>query len=343
MPPHLHRRKGRKIWEIVEGRKRTSTGTMRKVLAEKVLESYFLRGKGITVNSNEPVEREIQRYLTQCGEFNKGSTIDDKKRTLGYFRRHLGPVVISSIAQKHVSEYLRHRVALRSQRHISAERWNSERQIISNFFRWLQKQKLIERNPATEVEKKKIVRSKIPKSLTPTQEKTLLKWLKRNDDELHRAAIIAGNTAIRVQELVNLQWSDVAGDLLRITAKEDWTPKDYEERSIPMSPLAKSVIARQRRSSASRWVFPRGDGERYGRGLGLRMVRAFKKAGLGSGGFHRLRHTYATRAVEAGMDLESLRVIMGHADTKTLMKYLHVSPEHIKKQAGLVKFGMTRV
>jgi site-specific recombinase XerD len=69
------------------------------------------------------------------------------------------------------------------------------------------------------------------------------------------------------------------------------------------------------------------------------MIRAFKKAGLGSGGFHRLRHTYATRAIEAGMDVETLRKIMGHSETRTLQKYMHVSPEHVARQAALVKFG----
>jgi site-specific recombinase XerD len=69
------------------------------------------------------------------------------------------------------------------------------------------------------------------------------------------------------------------------------------------------------------------------------MVRAFKKAGLGSGGFHRLRHTFATRFIEAGGDVETLRVMMGHSDNRTLQKYLHVSPEHIKRQADRVRFG----
>jgi site-specific recombinase XerC len=48
---------------------------------------------------------------------------------------------------------------------------------------------------------------------------------------------------------------------------------------------------------------------------------------------------FATRFIEAGGDLETLRKLMGHADTKTLGKYLHVSPEHVRKQAGLVRFG----
>lgn len=339
MPWHLHKRKGRKYWEMVSGRKRRSTGVTRRALADKILENFILRGKGITVNSNEPIERAVHNYVKQCREFNKASTLDDKKRTLRFFLEFHGNVPLSSVNQRDIGQYLGHRVGARSKRPISAERWNSERQILANFFRWLQKRGELDHNPAAEVEKKKIVRSKIPRALTVAQEKTLLRWCKRHDQELYRMAVLVGNTGIRVRELANLQWHDVAGPSLTITAKEDWTPKDYEERAIPMSPLAKAVIVRQQRSRASRWVFPREDGERYGRGLDLRMVRAFKRAGLGSGGFHRLRHTFATRAIEAHMDIEVLRRVLGHADTKTLTKYSHVSPEHIKKQASLVKFG----
>jgi integrase len=339
MPAHLHKRKGRRYWEIVEGRKRISTGTTRRVLAERVLHDYYLRGKGIAVNSHETLESYLESYLGHSERFNKPATVDDKRRTLEYFCAAIGGIPVAACSSRNVYDYLSNRRGARSKKEISAERWNSERQIISNVFKWLQAQKLCDHNPAKEIQKKKIVRNKIPKSLSLVEEKKLLRWCRRNDPELFRMAILVGNTAIRVRELAYLQWPDVAGDSLNVTAKEDWKPKDYEERSIPMSALVKAVIVRQRRTAVSRWVFPREDGERYGRGLDLRMVRAFKKAGLGSGGFHRLRHTYATRAIEAGMKVEALRVIMGHSDTKTLQKYMHVSPEHIKKQAGLVKFG----
>jgi len=280
----------------VEGRKRISTGTTRRVLAERALENYYLRGKGIAVNSHEPIENYIELYLNDCQEFNKASTLDDKRRTLRFFveQRERGAGV-GYCTQQTVISYLKSRRSDRSKLAISAERWNSERQILSNFFKWLQKQKLIDHNPASEVGKKKVVKSKIPKSLSRAEEKKLLRWCRRNDPELMRMAILDIDTGIRVRELAYLQWPDVAGDSLHVTAKEGWKPKDHEERSIPMSPLGRAVIVRQKRTAMSRWVFPRSDGERYGRGLDLRMCRAFKKAGLGSGGFHRLRHNFAKR------------------------------------------------
>jgi site-specific recombinase XerD len=280
----------------------------------------------------------VEGYIRNSMGFNKSSTVDDKNRTLSYFVKYVEPRNPAQCTGDIILAYLKDRRGAISTKPISAERWNSERQIISNFFKWLQGQKLIDHNPAQEVRKQKVVRNKIPKCLTRQDEKRLLRWCRSKDPELFRMAVVVGNTGIRVRELANLSWTDI-GETLNITAKPGWSPKDYEERSIPLSAIAKAVLGRQHRTALSMWVFPRSDGERYGRGLDLRMVRAFKKAGLGSGGFHRLRHTFATRFMEAGGEPEALRRILGHADLKTLGKYLHVSPEHIKRQASLVKFG----
>lgn len=122
--------------------------------------------------------------------------------------------------------------------------------------------------------------------------------------------------------------------MIHVTAKpaEGWVPKDYEERAVPLNQMATKVLKMQEAESmGSPHVFPRSDGGRYGRGLDLRISRYFKKAGVRSGGLHSLRHTYATRAIESGMDPESLRILLGHSDLKTTMKYLHVSDSHVRK------------
>jgi integrase len=61
------------------------------------------------------------------------------------------------------------------------------------------------------------------------------------------------------------------------------------------------------------------------------MCRAFKLAGLGSGGLHTLRHTSATRYLDKNGKVKELMNLLGHSDLKTTQMYLHADEEHMKK------------
>lgn len=67
--------------------------------------------------------------------------------------------------------------------------------------------------------------------------------------------------------------------------------------------------------------------------------RTLKAAGLDEINFHALRHTFATRALEAGMDIETLSSVLGHAQASTTLNlYGHALPNHkrtsMKKMSG---------
>ena len=61
--------------------------------------------------------------------------------------------------------------------------------------------------------------------------------------------------------------------------------------------------------------------------------RVLKEAGVSDINFHALRHTFATRALEAGMDIKVLSSILGHAQASTTLNlYAHALPDH-KRQS----------
>lgn len=66
--------------------------------------------------------------------------------------------------------------------------------------------------------------------------------------------------------------------------------------------------------------------------------RTLKEANLPNINFHALRHTFATRALEAGMDIKVLSSILGHAQASTTLNlYAHALPDH--KRDSMQKMG----
>ena len=138
-------------------------------------------------------------------------------------------------------------------------------------------------------------------------------------------------TGLRRGEQFRLRWDqvDLENGILTLPL-----PKGGKTRHVPLSDEAKAILRSFDSFLRSAWVFP-----------GLRDVtepmdsRAFlrrsfepclRKAGIVGVCWHSLRHTAASRRVMAGVDLVSVKEILGHRDIQTTLRYAHLAPGHLR-------------
>ena len=75
------------------------------------------------------------------------------------------------------------------------------------------------------------------------------------------------------------------------------------------------------------------------RTLQYRYRKLLEHCGIRYRNFHALRHTYATRCMESGVDIKSLSELLGHADIRTtLQTYVHSSLAHKKQVVQSICF-----
>ena len=117
-----------------DGNNRISLRTKRRAYAEQLLQEYQAKRLGVFRVVNRRVSDYFEPYLTHCRKYNKVSSVEDKERTLNFFKEQAGDPWIPQIDRDMVQDYLDSRISKRSGKPISAERFNTERQVLNNFF-----------------------------------------------------------------------------------------------------------------------------------------------------------------------------------------------------------------
>ena len=153
-------------------------------------------------------------------------------------------------------------------------------------------------------------------------------------------------TGLRIGELLALEWDDIDFDngLMYInktvytTLNEDgeWetvtdTPKSKtSNREIPLPDWIIKRLKKIKENSKGKYVVSRNDGSVISAKLyRWRYNQMLEKLKIEHHHFHSLRHTFATRALENGMDIRTLADILGHSNANiTLNVYAHSMIEH---------------
>jgi integrase/recombinase XerD len=132
---------------------------------------------------------------------------------------------------------------------------------------------------------------------------------------------------LRVRELTNLKWSDINVSRMMIHIKQS---KGRRDRYVP---LAKAIVCDfvkyMQGFNRSQYVFfgPDCKGKMSHSGIQFLLKQAVRRAGINKTGIclHTLRHSYATHLLEDGLDIISIKELLGHERIETTLVYLHVA------------------
>jgi integrase len=159
-------------------------------------------------------------------------------------------------------------------------------------------------------------------------------------DYLRPMVLVAKNTGLRRGELLKLRWRHVnLMDTRPTLTVEGRTAKTLQTRHIPLNRSALRVLRDWKKQThpvdADWFVF--GASPEIGQ---LRVDKAWKTvtklAGLDDFRFHDLRHDFASKLVQKGAPLNTVRELLGHASLEMTMAYAHLSPDGLATAVELV-------
>jgi integrase len=170
--------------------------------------------------------------------------------------------------------------------------------------------------------------------LTDDECSRLLDELKKKSAETYFYSVLSLDAGLRFSEVAGLQWQDI--DLIRETILLRDT-KSGRNRTVYMTERVKAIFSGLPKAGPDSLVFPGKHGKQL-----TEIGDAFKKAvddlklnqGISDDRlkcvFHSLRHTHASRLLEAGTDIYLVKTLLGHRNIATTERYLHVRADSLR-------------
>ena len=177
------------------------------------------------------------------------------------------------------------------------------------------------------------------KRLRYLEREEILKLLANCNKHIRPIVVVALNTGMRKGEILGLKWHDI--DFKRgIIYLLD--TKNGEKREIPINEQVKTALIRVRKHPESPYVFTNKDGQTI-KDIRKSFFTTLKKSGILSFRFHDLRHTFASQLVMSGVDLNTVRELMGHKSLQMTLRYSHLSPDHKKRAVDILSKRMDTI
>jgi integrase/recombinase XerD len=175
----------------------------------------------------------------------------------------------------------------------------------------------------------------LPSVLSPAEVLRLLDAAEPGRDRV--LLQVAYGCGLRLSELLHLQVTDIDSARMVIHVRQG---KGAKDRLVPLSlRLLEELRAYWRLCRPRTWLFPGHKPDRpiTSSNIQRRFGRLVQQVGLSKHcSMHTLRHSYATHLLEAGVDLLTLKALLGHTSLQTTARYLHVSTHRLQQTPSLL-------
>jgi integrase len=206
-----------------------------------------------------------------------------------------------------------------------------EIQLLSRIFSLAVERGLIQTNPCKGVKLSSVGRI-VTRYLTSEEEDRLLAVLASPRRERLRNVLLIGlHTGLRRTEILTLHKSqvDLARNIIELQAHQT---KGKKFRAVPISETLRPLLVELCANvSASGYLFENPKTGKPITDIKKGWAAALRNAGIAHIRFHDIRHTFGTRAVDGGAPLSAVKDVMGHADIRTTMRYIHATDEGKRK------------
>lgn len=151
------------------------------------------------------------------------------------------------------------------------------------------------------------------------------------------SVLLAAYTGMRLGEICALKWTDIdwekgticvcrtvqrirragGGTILIVD-----TPKSLRSRrTLPVPAFIIDLLKKQSRSTLSEYIFGEELRPAEPRTVQRRFQKFMKRIGIAGAHFHTLRHSFATRLIELGVDIKTVSTLLGHSSAKTTLDF----------------------
>jgi len=326
----LYRRKNSPIWHMsfcVNNRQyQRSTGTTDKRLADAILakvKTQIVEGKWFEkeIRQEHTFGELAEKYLDWCK--GRQRSYDVKKCIIPFLVKRYGDMDISMIDSRVIeqlqTDYLRDNYTPAYINKITA----ICKHMLTKATDW----DMITEATLKAVRKVKPLKGENKRLRYLTKEE-IPSLINSCDSHLKPIVIAALHTGMRKSEILNLKWDNV--DLRHgfISLNQSQT-KNAERKEIPINSTLRAVFQAITRRLDMPYVFYNpATSSLYQKDLKKSFATALKKAGITDFHFHDLRHTFASQLVMAGVDITTVKKLLGHKTLTMTLRYSHLATSH---------------